>query len=109
MLNPLADYVSAHLADPTPITVIFTKTDGTERRMTCTTNHLLIPVDKLPDSAVSTYTPSESVIRAFDLEKNAWRSFRRDSILRVETIQEISWLKPIAAEITPKIVDISDL
>lgn len=109
-MNPLADYVSDHLADTTPIAVTFIKADGTERRMTCTTNHLLIPTDKLPDSAISNYTLSESVIRAFDLEKNAWRSFRKDSILRVETIEEISWLKPIEPEeATPKIVDISEL
>lgn len=101
-MNPLADYVLAHLADTTPLTVTFTKADGTERRMTCTTNRLLIPNEMLPHSSMTTYV-SEDVIRAFDLEKNGWRSFRKDSILRVETISKIP--EPVK----PEIVDISEL
>jgi hypothetical protein len=109
--------VSLHLHNTTPLTVIFIKADGTERRMTCTTNHLLIPADKLPNPQPYKEYVADDVIRAFDLEKNAWRSFRKDSIIGVETIDPWKWATDAEIEtksvveptIEPKIVGIDDL
>ena len=58
--------------------VIFTKKDGTERTMICTTNPDLIPGDKAPRGATMKTNPE--IKRVFDLEKNEWRSFRWDSM-----------------------------
>jgi len=65
-----------------PVTVFFTKKDGTERKMECT----------LKDGDVVHYEKKTEQVRAlnneqcpvFDLEKNEWRSFRYDAITKVE-------------------------
>lgn len=63
-------------------TVKFTKADGTERTMRCTLVESQIPADKRPKSAEA-QTPSTvgSAIRAFDLDKGEWRSFRLMSVI----------------------------
>lgn len=62
------------------VTVRFTKKDGTERLMKCTTNMNLIPTEKI-SSGSSERIVNEDVKRVFDLEKNDWRSFRKDSVI----------------------------
>jgi len=68
-----------------PVTVVFTKKDGTERVMNCTTNAALVP----PTTVVESTEPkkekkvNEDVMPVFDLDANAWRSFRWDSIKEV--------------------------
>lgn len=59
--------------------VTFTKKDGTERIMKCTTDSAFIPEDKQP-SGESTIKENTEVVRAFDIENNGWRAFRVDSI-----------------------------
>lgn len=63
--------------------VNFVKKDGTEREMLCTLNMDKIPEKHIPKSdgnkRSTEGTISES-IRAYDLEKEAWRSFRLDSV-----------------------------
>jgi len=58
-------------------TVLFTKVNGEERTMHCTTNIDFIPKDKHPKSSVN---GREDVIAAFDTSKQDWRSFRVDSV-----------------------------
>ena len=67
--------------------VTFTKRDGTERRMQCTLSASRIPGEQLPQGTgdtSSTETLSKEAIKVFDLEKQAWRSFRYDSIKAVK-------------------------
>lgn len=65
-----------------PVTVVFTKKDGTERKMTCTLNENSIPSEKTPKNTGK--AQSEEAIAVFDLEKEDWRSFRWDSLKKFE-------------------------
>lgn len=67
--------------------VTFTKVDGTERKMLCTLNKELIPGNSIPESGISKETSPalESTVRVYDLEKEAWRSFRWDSVIEVQS------------------------
>ena len=81
--------ISAQLALG-PITVTFTKVDGTERVMRCTTSPHLIPEDKQPIGTLLREVPEDGgVLRVFDLDVNDWRSFRVGSVKSV-TITEDS-------------------
>ena len=66
--------------------ITFTKKDGTERKMFCTLCEGRIPAVKLPTSENQTTTSqtSGSAVRVFDTEKQEWRSFRWDSVIKVE-------------------------
>lgn len=54
--------------------VIFTKVNGEQRDMLCTLNFDLIAEDKRPKSGSTDY--SEDVVRAFDLNKQEFRTFK---------------------------------
>ena len=62
-------------------TVVFKKKDGTERTMLCTLNEDAIPLDSRPKHN-ETSNRSEDAVAVLDLEINAWRSFRYDSIIQ---------------------------
>jgi hypothetical protein len=68
------------------VTVNFKKKDDTKRKMICTLNE-----DYLPDieerEIKRTKSESNDAIAVWDLEKQAWRSFRIDSIINYETNQ----------------------
>ena len=66
--------------------VTFTKKDGTERKMQCTLVSGKIPADKQPKSLSESENPSTpgSAVRVFDTELGEWRSFRWDSVTKVE-------------------------
>ena len=75
-----------------PVTVIFTKKDGTERTMLCTTNENLIPqvihetnTDNPIDFPVgkSPRKVNPDLMSVYDLEAAGWRSFRWDSLKQV--------------------------
>lgn len=75
-----------------PVTVIFTKKDGTERTMLCTTNEDLIPkvvhvtnTDNPIDFPVEkpARKVNEDLMSVYDLEAAGWRSFRWDSVKQV--------------------------
>lgn len=73
-----------------PITVTFTKADGTDREMLCTLDYLRIPsppvtssVDGIVKESKERKKPDEHSIRVFDLEKKEWRSFRFDRLKKV--------------------------
>ena len=57
----------------------FTKKDGSNRKMKCTLRADLLPKREVKED--STPKPiNEEIISVFDLEKDAWRSFRVDSV-----------------------------
>ena len=58
------------------VVVDFTKTNGEHRVMRCTLQPTL-----LPDQETESGRPfNESVVAAWDVEKNGWRSFRLDNV-----------------------------
>lgn len=59
--------------------ITFTKKDGTERIMICTTEVSSIPEDKQPVNE-STLKENTDILRVYDLENEGWRSFRIDSV-----------------------------
>ena len=68
-----------------PVTVIFTKKDGTERVMRCTLQPELLPKVELKENA-KTRKESTTSMRVFDLDKNEWRSFTIKSVKHVQTV-----------------------
>ena len=64
------------------VTVLFTKKDGSERKLICTLKEDKIPSKKAPKNTGK--AKSEDSIAVFDLEKSDWRSFRFDSVKKVE-------------------------
>ena len=84
-------WLRSHLAYG-PTTVVFTKKDGTERVMECTTNPELVPQilhETNTDNPID-FPPlkkerkvSEDIMPVYDLESKAWKSFRWDSIKEV--------------------------
>lgn len=64
------------------VTVIFEKTDGTERVMKCTLKEELIPEDKRPKGKREQNT--DRVQPVFDVEVGEWRSFRWDSVKKFD-------------------------
>lgn len=61
-----------------PATIVFVKKDGTERKMRCTLNESEIPQEFSPKNTGK--AKSDDALAVFDVEKNAWRSFRYDSV-----------------------------
>jgi len=86
-------WLKGHLAYG-PVTVTFTKKDGTERVMECTTSPDLVPVVE-EQHFTNTNNPidfpkvkkekkiNEDIMSVYDLESKGWRSFRWDSIKQV--------------------------
>jgi hypothetical protein len=75
-----------HDENITDLCVTFTKKDGTERAMRCTLVEGRIPSEQKPTSETSTANRknSGSAVAVFDTEKSEWRSFRWDSVTKVE-------------------------
>tara|TARA_Y100000034_G_scaffold58916_1_gene71743 strand:- start:414 stop:668 length:255 start_codon:yes stop_codon:yes gene_type:complete len=57
--------------------IFFKKVDGSIRHMICTLNPSLAP--KILEAKGQSSTPG--IIAVWDLEKNAWRSFRTESVI----------------------------
>ena len=64
------------------VTVDFVKKDGSARTMKCTLSESKIPVSNAPKGAGK--AKSEEALAVFDVEKQEWRSFRYDSITRIQ-------------------------
>ena len=70
------------LKDDNKSTVVtFKKKDGTIRKMRCTRNPSFIPSEHIPKSESQ---ESPSTIRAFDLEKQEWRSFIVENVMSID-------------------------
>lgn len=65
------------------IDVHFTKTDGTTRIMKCTLNEEFIPARE-GEASENTRKVNPDVCAVWDMEKEAWRSFRWDSLIKIE-------------------------
>ena len=63
--------------------IIFTKKDGSERELKCTLHEDAIPADKKP-KGTSKVVRSTEALPVFDLENKEWRSFRWDSLQKIE-------------------------
>ena len=70
------------------VTITFEKVDGTLRTMRCTTRGDLIPFDESATVEVTVPRVSKpsSAIRAFDLDKCGWRSFRAENLITVDGV-----------------------
>jgi hypothetical protein len=64
------------------VTLEFEKKDGSLRRMICTLSESKIPAEKAPKNpGISKNT---DVLAVFDVENDGWRSFRWNSIRKIE-------------------------
>ena len=61
------------------VEVNFTKKDGTERIMSCTTMSDRIPEEKHPIGE-SVKKENTDILRVYDIDVEGWRSFRVDSV-----------------------------
>jgi len=84
-------WLKSHLAFG-PVTVTFTKKDGTERVMLCTTSESLVPQvlhETNTNNPIDFPAPkrerkvNEDVCPVYDLESKHWKSFRWDSVKSV--------------------------
>lgn len=66
------------------VTIKFMKVDGTEREMHCTLLPEYLPPMRELNPNIK-YAPSLYTITAWDLEQNAWRSIKFESVLSIET------------------------
>ena len=68
------------------LTVSFTKVNGEERIMNCTLHESL-----LPEAVAGTSSKKENpdVIAVWDIDKDAWRSFRVDSVSCIKIVEGV--------------------
>ena len=93
----MRDWIKS-LLNKQEITVSFTKADGTERDMKCTLNWDLIPeqpqkpttgpvdgivLESAKKPRKEAKEPDPAVIKVYDLEAQAWRSFRMDRLKKI--------------------------
>lgn len=64
------------------VEVIFTKKDGSERKMLCSTMS-----DIIPDMSGSKLSkPNDGIVTVWDIEADGWRSFRFDSVIDFKVV-----------------------
>ena len=68
-----------------PVTVTFTKKDGTERVMRCTLQPELLPKVELKENS-KPRKESTTSMRVFDLDKNEWRSFKLANVTEIASV-----------------------
>lgn len=64
------------------VSITFIKKDGSERLMKCTLSESKIPSEFAPKG--SEKAKSDEVLPVFDVESDGWRSFRWDSIKKIQ-------------------------
>lgn len=64
------------------VEITFVKADGTSRKMKATLLETKIPSEKLPKG--NTKSQNDEVLPVFDVENDGWRSFRWDSVKKIE-------------------------
>ena len=67
-----------------PLTVTFTKVDGTERVMRCTLKDDLLPEAYRGKGTV--LTEVTNALRVYDLDNSGWRSIRVESVLQLSVV-----------------------
>ena len=71
------------------IGVKFTKADGTERTMKCTLLEGYIkPYERKTEDKERVV--NDDIISVWDIEKDAWRAFRYDSLLEVHAVRDFN-------------------
>jgi len=75
----------AELARENVIRVTFTKSDGTERIMVCSLMDQYLP--PIMEDAEVTTKDNPNVLAVMDLQARSWRSFRINSVIKVETME----------------------
>jgi hypothetical protein len=65
-----------------PVTIIFTKKDGTERVMNCTLRGDMLPVVEIKEDKAPR-KQNDSVLSVYDLDAQGWRSFTINTVKRV--------------------------
>jgi hypothetical protein len=75
----------AELARENVIRVTFTKSDGTERIMVCSLMDQYLP--PIMEDAETITKDNPNVLAVMDLQARSWRSFRINSIIKVETME----------------------
>ena len=68
------------------LTINFTKVNGEERVMNCTLNETLLPEAITSDSEKK---ENLDVIAVWDIDKDAWRSFRVDSVNSIKIVEGV--------------------
>lgn len=66
--------------------IVFTKADGTERVMNCTLRPEVLPEMKTKLNMEETVEGSSEVISVWDLDKQAWRSFKPSTVIKANII-----------------------
>lgn len=67
--------------------VIFTKSDGTVREMLCTLMSDHLPKQNIDEATQrSPRAENDDVLAVWDVDKQAWRSFRLDSVINIHYI-----------------------
>jgi len=72
----------AGLLKTNDVKVVFTKSDGSEREMSCTLRESAVV--KYEKKTERTKAKSNDTISVWDLDKASWRSFRYDSIKTIK-------------------------
>lgn len=70
------------------VLVNFTKTNGTERKMNCTLKQFELPAITDKITTTSKKLTNSNIVSAWDLDKQAWRSFRLDSVNSYNPIED---------------------
>ena len=78
------DGIKELLANNT-LEVLFTKKDGDQRLMTCTTSQDLIP-EEFKSKGIITEDIHPTQVRAYDLKAEGWRSFLSTNVLEVKVV-----------------------
>ena len=66
------------------VTLTFTKKDGSERVMQATLSESRIPSSEKSSERAGTRTYSDEAQPVYDIESNGWRSFRWDSLSKLD-------------------------
>lgn len=80
-LQPLMEDL---FSDGACLCVTFTKNDGSERIINCTTNEKFIPKESHPKGSDRSF--AKSTKRVFDLDKGEWRSFKWGNVIKFNVL-----------------------
>jgi hypothetical protein len=69
------------------VSISFKKVDGTERKMLCSLKKDILPIVESKETTKKK-PENENVLPVWDLEKNAFRSFRLDSLTNYSIVEE---------------------
>ena len=68
------------------VDIEFVKKDGSTRFMTCTLREESLPAQKDIEQAINEKAPNNDVLAVFDTHAQGWRSFRWDSLKKVNGV-----------------------